>query len=300
MSWVNKHKLSAIKAIKYNNQLCLTLNSLWNALYSTFNTILNRHINIRVLDEVENKPKLFWNPFSKEEFKCAINNCNSSSTPGLDKLLWNHLKTILKQDECLSNIINIANTCINLGYWPSYFKKLLIVVIPKPNKQSYDHPKSFCPIVLLNMLGKLIEKVIGERLQFQVMANDFIHPSQLEELKFKSTIDVGVALMHMVCLGWVKNLPTSTLAFDIVQFFPSLNHCFLTCILQKAGLDSHVVKFFANYLTDRKTNYMWNNFSSTIFKVKCQSWTRVCSISYFVCSLSFPFPLYFRKPSQKF
>ena len=85
--------------------------------------------------------------------------------------------------------------------------------------------------MLLNTLDKLIKKVIGERLQFQVMANNFIHPSQLGGLKFKSTTNVGVALMHIICLGWVKNLSTSTLAFDIAQFFSSLNHCFLTCIL---------------------------------------------------------------------
>ena len=33
------------------------------------------------------------------------------------------------------------------------------------------------------------------------------------------------------------------------------------------GLDSHVVKFFANYLINRKTNYVWNNFSSPMFEV---------------------------------
>jgi len=121
--------------------------------------------------------------------------------------------------------------------------------------------------MLLNTLGKIIEKVIGKRLQFQVMANDFIYPSQLGRLKFKSTTDVGVALTYIICSGWVKNLSTSTLAFDITQFFPSLNHHFLTCILQKAGLDSYIVKFFANYLTNRKTNYVWNNFLSSIFEV---------------------------------
>ena len=124
--------------------------------------------------------------------------------------------------------------------------------------------------MLLNILDKLIKKVIGERLQFQVTANNFIHLSQLEGLKFKSTTNAGVALMHIICLGWVKNLSTSILAFDIVQFFPSLNHCFLTCILQKVGLDSHIVKFFTNYLTDRKTNYVWNNFSSPIFEVNIE------------------------------
>ena len=86
-------------------------------------------------------------------------------------------------------------------------------------------------------------------------------------MKFKSTTDAGVALTHIIHSGWVKNLSTSTLAFDIAQFFPSLNHCFFTCILQKVSIDSRIVKFFANYLTDRKTNYVWNNFSSSMFKV---------------------------------
>ena len=106
-----------------------------------------------------------------------------------------------------------------------------MVVISKPNKQLYDHSKSFCSIVLLNMLGKLIKKVIDKRLQFHVMANDFIHLSQLGGLKFKSTTDAGITLIHIIHSGWVKNISTSTLAFDIAQFFPSLNHHFLTYIL---------------------------------------------------------------------
>jgi len=36
--------------------------------------------------------------------------------------------------------------------------------ISKLNKLSYDSPKFFQSIMLLNMLSKLIEKVIGERM----------------------------------------------------------------------------------------------------------------------------------------
>jgi len=68
-------------------------------------------------------------------------------------------------------------------------------------------------------------------------------------------------------MGWVRNLPTSTLAFNILQFFLSLNHWLLTLILDKAGLDTRVVKFFSNYLVGRKTQYFWNNFSSLFFNV---------------------------------
>jgi len=178
-----------------------------------------------------------------------------------------HLKTILKDDGCLSNIISITNTCIDLGFWPSHFKRFMMVVIPKPNKQSYDFPKLFRPIILLNILGKLIEKVIGERLQFLTVSNNFIHPSQLGGLKFKSTTDMGMALTHIIQSGWIKNFSTSTLTFDIMQFFPSLNHCLLTLILKKAEFNNCIVSFFANYLVDRKTNYFWNSFTSPLFDV---------------------------------
>jgi len=142
-----------------------------------------------------------------------------------------------------------------------------MVIISKPNKLAYNNPKSFCPIVLLNTLGKLIEKMIAERLQFYVIKNNFIYPSQLDGLKFKSTTDAGIALTYVIRSGWVKNKTTSILVFDITQFFPSLNHYLLTLIHTKASLNPKVISFFEDFLVRRKTNYMWNEFSSLTYEV---------------------------------
>ena len=130
-----------------------------------------------------------------------------------------------------------------------------MVIIPKPNKPKYDHPKAFYPIILLNTLEKLIKKVIVERLQFIVAKNNFIHPSQLGGLKFKSTLNVGATLTHIVRSGWAKNKSTSVLTFNIAQFFPSLNHHLFTITLEKVGLEPKVASFFMDYLVKRKTNY---------------------------------------------
>ena len=192
----------------------------------------------------------------------VLTKCNNSSTPSLDKLSWSHLKHVFKDKVCLNNIIRITNTCLDLDHWLSYFKISTTIVIPKPNKSSYDMPKFFRPIILLNTLGKLIEKVIGDRLQFHAISNNFIHQSQLGGLKFKSTMDADIVLTYIICSGWVKNLPTSILAFDITQFFLLLNHHLLSLILRKAGFDPQVVKFFSNYLISRKTHYFWNSFTS--------------------------------------
>ena len=57
----------------------------------------------------------------------------------------------------------------------------------------------FCPIVLLNTLGKLIKKVIGERLQFKSISKSFVHSNQLERLKQHSTIDTGIFVTYLFC-----------------------------------------------------------------------------------------------------
>ena len=143
INWVNKCKLPAIEAIKYDNQPCLLLDSLWYALYSSFNTTLHHQVDISILDEIGSKKVTDWVLFSREEFKIVLESCNNLLTPGLDKLSWNHLKVILTNNVCMSNIIRIANTCIDLGYWPNHFKRSSMVIISKPNKALYDLPKSF-------------------------------------------------------------------------------------------------------------------------------------------------------------
>ena len=70
----------------------------------------------------------------------------------------------MNDNKYISNFINIANTCINLGFWPLYFKKSTSIIIPKPNKVLYNSLKTFQSIILLNTLGKLIEKVISKKI----------------------------------------------------------------------------------------------------------------------------------------
>jgi len=100
----------------------------------------------------------------KEEFVGAIEKCNNSSTPRLDKLSWRHLKKIIRDTAYLNKLVDIANKYINLEHWPLHLKTSTTIVIPKPNKEFYDSPKAYQPIVLLNMIDKLFEKVISEKM----------------------------------------------------------------------------------------------------------------------------------------
>ena len=107
---------------------------------------------------------MIWMLFSNEKFKSVVNKCSNLSTSELDQISWKYLKAVVKNKKCLNNIINIANTCIILSYQPAHFKELFSIIISKPNKVLYNFSKMFKPIILLNTLGKLIEKILGEHL----------------------------------------------------------------------------------------------------------------------------------------
>lgn len=116
-----------------------------------------------------------WALFSRKELINTIKKYNNSLASGPDKLSWSHAKRIIKNNKCIMKLIDITNACIDLEHWPSYFKTSMTIIISKPNKVLYNSLKSFCLIVLLNTMGKLFKKMIGKRMQFLTISNDFIH-----------------------------------------------------------------------------------------------------------------------------
>ena len=83
-------------------------------IYSRHFTKLDCQVDLNLLNELPLKQSWNWPSFFKEELKSAIIKCNNLSISRPDCILWKHLKSVIKNDKCLTNIINIANVCIDL------------------------------------------------------------------------------------------------------------------------------------------------------------------------------------------
>src|SRR6202023_2677312 len=134
-------------------------------------------------------------------------------------------------------------------------------------KPAYDTPKAFRPIVLLNTMGKLIKKMVANRLQYEAAAESILHPCQFGGVRQNSTEDAGTYLTHLVRAGWAKGLKTSVVAFDLAQFFPSLNHEVILYLLGWMGFPTQVMEFFCSYLVGHTTQYSWDKEDSPLFSV---------------------------------
>ncbi|PPQ94558.1 hypothetical protein CVT25_012311, partial [Psilocybe cyanescens] len=241
MSWVQQRKLPPCEAIQYQGQSCHALPQLWDALHNTYNSASDRAFDIDVLNSIPDMPVRGWVPFSALEMREALASCSNVSAPGPDHIKWSHLKMLMRGPTYVFTVLlALANACLRVGHWPKHFKE------------------SPCrPIVLLNTVGKLIEKMLSNRIQFDGVASDVFHPNQIGGIRQQSTEDAGLILTHM-------GLKTSVIAFDVAQFFPSLNHEVLMAILRNLGCSNNVVKFFSHYLVSCSTQYAWGDFISDL------------------------------------
>jgi hypothetical protein len=107
--------------------------------------------------------------------------------------------------------------------------------------------------------------MLARRLQFDGVAHNAFEPNQFGGVAQRSTEDAGIYLTHLVRAGWARGLQTSVVAFDIAQFFPSLNHEVLFDVFSRMGFPAVLGPFLRSYLVGRRTTYKWDSFTSEPF-----------------------------------
>ena len=152
----------------------------------------------------------------------------------------------------------LFNNVCSLGIWPHWFKESISVIIPKPKKLDYTVLKAYRPIALLNTLGKLLTKVIANRLQFDAAAYTLLHEGQCGGVQKHATINAALTLSDFINSNREQGWHVSACAIDVAQFFPSLNHRAVTHVLAKLGFSPTLVNLLESYFRDCKTVYRWD------------------------------------------
>ncbi|KAI5115529.1 hypothetical protein M0805_008095 [Coniferiporia weirii] len=92
-------------------------------------------------------------------------------------------------------------------------------MLRKPNKKDPFSPWSYHPITLKETLGKLLEKIITNQLQFLTNEEDWLPPNQYGKCQGHSVYDALQHLLQIVEHTHSKGLVCSILAVDIQGFF---------------------------------------------------------------------------------
>ena len=207
------------------------------------------------LRQLENVDKEFIDPLIKQ--------AASKSAPGQSGHMWMVLKWAWEADA--DRIAELLSACLRAGHHPCQWKEAVVCVIPKPNWADYTLAKNFCPISLLECLGKLLEKVVAQLL-YRDMAKHLLVPTvQFGGWNASSTLDMGLTLLHDTQSAQQAGLHTGLLLFDIQGFFDNVNHKQLVQILSNLGFTPEIVKWCCSFLRDCTVRLRFNGRTSDPF-----------------------------------
>jgi hypothetical protein len=94
------------------------------------------------------------------------------------------------------------------------------VVIPKPNKPDYGIAKAYRVIMLLNCLGKVLEKVAANPIAGECEHKRLLHDGQFGCRKRRSAIAAVGSLINRVEQAWKWGNSVAVLLMDVKGAFP--------------------------------------------------------------------------------
>ena len=224
------------------------------------------------IDNIKNKNlaslnTIKWKLITTKEVKDHIKQLRNSST-GPDNI---HNRCLKNSSELLvQHLTKLFNLILKQGYIPSKWKMANIILLLKPKKDK-QHPSSYRPISLLSCLGKLLEKIIKQRLMLELERRNILPQHQAGFRPGKSTIYNIVRLERYARENLQRprrRQHSAAILFDIKAAFDSVWHDGLIYKLNDFRLPSYIINYLTSFLHNRTAAIEIENILSRQFNLK--------------------------------
>ena len=237
-----------------------------------FSEALNNHLKLTLSTEQshylqaclesDSGPHDFAKRFSLHELQMTISNLPKDKAMGEDMIPYDILKCLSAPME--KSVLGIFNENWRKGVFPTTWKLAAIIPIHKAGKPVKD-ASSYRPISLLSCLGKLMERMVCQRLMWYLESSSLLPDSQCGFRKSRCTTDILVQLEHHIQIS-LKTRQISLIVFlDLKSAFDNATHCGIVLKLAQRGIKGAPLKFFKDYLNNRKYSVVVGNTSSDSF-----------------------------------
>jgi len=166
-----------------------------------------------------------------QQIERAINKLSPNKAPGPDEIGNIILKKTLAITQ--QHFLTLAQASLNLGHFPSAFKKTTTVVLRKPNKPDYTKSNAYCPIALESTIGKVIESIVAELLSYATETHHLIPEEHFSGRPRRTGEEVMIILSERIHAAWKEREIYSAVFMDIAGAFNNVHHGRLIHDMQK-------------------------------------------------------------------
>lgn len=176
-----------------------------------------------------------------------INSLNAKRSSGLDNLSNFLVKKL--PPSAMDFLVILFNNCLNNGYFPKAWK--MAKIYPLVKKPNYFQINNSRPISMLSNIGKLLERVIKNKLEGSRIL-DLIPKYQFGFKPGHSSVDALAYLHNEVTCNLRKKKCTIAVSLDIEKAFDRAYHLGIIFKLIKLRCDPFIIKMLNNYFKDRQ------------------------------------------------
>jgi ribonuclease HI len=185
--------------------------------------------------------------FTLAELKDALLKSNSSA-PGPDNIHYNLLTHL--SERALSTLLELFNGIWLGGPFPPSWHEATIVPIPKPGKD-HSNPNNYRPIALTSCLCKTMERMVYERLLWQLELTNSLAFTQCGFRKHHSTVDHLVRFESFIRDSFISSGHAVAILFDLEKAYDTTWKYGILSDLHDLGLRGNLPVFIEKFLQDR-------------------------------------------------
>lgn len=153
---------------------------------------------------------------------------------------------------CKPTILGLFNQCLREGYFPSRWKRATTICIPKPGKDDYMAAKSYRPIGLLPVMGKVLEKLFTKRISWEIHQISGINNRQYGFRPHRGTEDALYDAVQLIREQVRKGNVVAVASLDIEGAFDGAWWPAIIKQLKVKGVSPHMLALVGSYLSDRR------------------------------------------------
>ncbi|KAL6914938.1 hypothetical protein FSST1_012698 [Fusarium sambucinum] len=113
---------------------------------------------------------------TKGQVQAAIKKLSCGKAAGIDEIAPDIIK--ITRNEVAHFLAKLFQACLDLGVVPDAFKRAITVILRKQGKDTYSSPKSWRPIALLSVVGKLYERILTDFIVAAVIEHNLLPATQ--------------------------------------------------------------------------------------------------------------------------
>lgn len=168
----------------------------------------------------------------------------------------------------ITRLKNIFNASLSAGYFPDSFKTATLKLIPKPGKSPH-YATNFRPISLLEVPGKILERIINSRLRQHLEYNDLYNPAQFGFRTGRGTTHALALASETIAQNKADSRHCHVVLRDITKAFDKVWHLGLKYKILHLDLPVCLEKLLCDFLEDRRARIRIGTVLGESFELQC-------------------------------